>query len=102
MVRSLGHFVGDLTLHVGFAEDIGGNGIDVRWDRGTGIINKSLHNVWDSEILRRAGLISQTEDGPVLNAEISAWCAHPSLPAPAIGLSGDCRIHPPAGVILVS
>jgi hypothetical protein len=39
MVRSLGHFVGDLTLHVGFAEDIGGNGIDVRWDRGTGIIN---------------------------------------------------------------
>lgn len=72
-LRFLGHFVGDLhqPLHVGFAEDFGGNGIDVRWDTGTGIINKNLHSVWDSEILRRAGLISQTEDGPVLNAEIT-------------------------------
>ena len=34
-LRFLGHFVGDLhqPLHVGFAEDFGGNGIDVRWDR---------------------------------------------------------------------
>ena len=72
-LRFLGHFVGDLhqPLHVGFAEDFGGTGIDVRWDTGTGIINKNLHSVWDSEILRRAGLISQTEDGPLLNAEIT-------------------------------
>jgi hypothetical protein len=73
-LRFLGHFVGDLhqPLHVGFAEDLGGNRIDVRWDTGNGIINKNLHSVWDSEILRRAGLTSQTQDGPVLNGEITA------------------------------
>jgi hypothetical protein len=72
-LRFLGHFVGDLhqPLHVGFAEDLGGNRINVLWDTGPSNISKNLHSVWDSEILRRAGLTSQTQDGPVLNAEIT-------------------------------
>jgi hypothetical protein len=72
-LRFLGHFVGDLhqPLHVGFAEDLGGNRINVLWDTGPSNISKNLHSVWDSEILRRAGLTSQTQDGPILNAEIT-------------------------------
>jgi S1/P1 Nuclease len=57
---------------VGFSEDLGGNQIDVKWNTGSSTINKNLHSVWNSEIMRRAGLTSQTEDGPVLNAEITA------------------------------
>jgi nuclease S1 len=73
-LRFLGHFVGDVhqPLHVGFAEDLGGNQIGVRWNTGTATVNKDLHSVWDGEILKRAGLTSQTEDGPVLNAEITS------------------------------
>src|SRR5262245_3306266 len=72
-LRFLGHFVGDLhqPLHVGFAEDLGGNKIDVRWNTGTATVTKDLHSVWDGEILKRAGLTSQTS-GSVLNAEITA------------------------------
>ena len=72
-LRFLGHFVGDLhqPLHVGFAEDVGGNSIDVRWQTGSGTLDRSLHTVWDSEILRRAGLTNQMEDGPALNGEIT-------------------------------
>ena len=73
-LRFLGHFVGDLhqPLHVGFIEDLGGNRIDVQWDTGSGTISRNLHSVWDSGILRRAGLTSQTQDGPPLNSEITA------------------------------
>jgi len=73
-LRFLGHFVGDMhqPLHVGFVEDLGGNRIDVKWDTGPSDINSNLHKVRDSDILKRAGLTSQTEDGPVLNAEITA------------------------------
>ena len=73
-LRFLGHFVGDLhePLHVAFAEDIGGNGIAVKWRVGSTTLDRSLHSVWDSEILRRAGLTDPAQDGPVLNAEITA------------------------------
>jgi len=72
-LRFLGHFVGDLhqPLHVGFAEDLGGNSIDVRWQTGSGTLDRSLHSVWDTEILRRAGLTNQMDDGPALNSEIT-------------------------------
>ena len=56
-LRFLGHFVGDLhqPLHVGFAEDAGGNTINVHWNTGMGMVNHKLHAVWDSDILNRAG-----------------------------------------------
>lgn len=48
-LKMLVHLVGDLhqPLHVGHAEDKGGNDIDVKW------FNKStnLHRVWDSEMI---------------------------------------------------
>ena len=48
-LKMLVHLVGDLhqPLHVGRAEDKGGNDIDVKW------FNKrsNLHRVWDSEMI---------------------------------------------------
>lgn len=43
------HFVGDLhqPLHVGLAEDAGGNGIRVKWFRD----ESNLHTVWDEKII---------------------------------------------------
>jgi hypothetical protein len=76
----LAHFVGDVhqPLHVGFAEDLGGNTINVKWTNANGSTSPSnLHKVWDSDILHRAGLTSLA-DGTQLNQEIttaeaSAW-----------------------------
>ena len=48
-LRMLVHFVGDLhqPLHVGMAEDRGGNRFQVRWfDEGT-----NLHSVWDTKMI---------------------------------------------------
>ncbi len=48
-LRMLVHFVGDLhmPLHVGLAEDKGGNDFQVRWfGEGT-----NLHTVWDTKLL---------------------------------------------------
>ena len=72
-LRFLGHFVGDLhqPLHVGDAEDLGGNRIDVTWNTGMGTIDSQLHRVWDSQIMQRAG-ITTLADGTALNAEITA------------------------------
>jgi hypothetical protein len=52
-LRFLGHFVGDLhqPLHVGFAQDQGGNLIDVRTSSGGD--TRRLHSVWDEEVLQR-------------------------------------------------
>lgn len=52
----LGHFVGDLhqPLHVSFADDKGGNGIDARVSGGCGNFGyraENLHGVWDNCIL---------------------------------------------------
>ena len=59
-VRFLGHFVGDLhqPLHVGFAEDLGGNTIKVKWKIGatSATTSTDLHAVWDNQILKRAGM----------------------------------------------
>jgi hypothetical protein len=73
-LRFLGHFVGDLhqPLHVGNAEDLGGNLIDVKWDTGTTQVNRTLHGVWDTDILKRAGLTDEATDGHALNTEITA------------------------------
>ncbi|MFC5046729.1 S1/P1 nuclease [Aquimarina hainanensis] len=57
-LKMLVHFVGDLhqPLHVGRAEDKGGNDIQVRWfTTGT-----NLHRVWDSDMLDYYGM-SYTE-----------------------------------------
>lgn len=77
-LRFLGHFVGDLhqPLHVGFAQDQGGNLIDVR--TGSSVDTRSLHSVWDEEVLKRAGLTDPVSDGGALNteitpAELTAW-----------------------------
>jgi hypothetical protein len=48
-LKILVHFIGDLhqPLHVGIAEDRGGNRFQVQWfDKGT-----NLHRVWDEEII---------------------------------------------------
>jgi len=48
-LKMLVHFIGDLhqPLHVGLAEDKGGNTFQVQWfDRGT-----NLHAVWDTDII---------------------------------------------------
>jgi hypothetical protein len=73
-LRFLGHFVGDLhqPLHVGFKGDVGGNLIDVKWNTGTMTVDRTLHSVWDSAILQRAGLTDQIEDGRALNMEVTA------------------------------
>lgn len=52
----IGHFVGDLhqPLHVSFADDKGGNGIDARVSGGCGKFGyraENLHGVWDNCIL---------------------------------------------------
>lgn len=76
-LRFLGHVVGDLhqPLHVGFAEDRGGNLLPVRWRTGNGndTTNTNLHSVWDGEILRRAGLTNNpTNVAVLLNGQITA------------------------------
>ncbi len=48
-LKMLVHFIGDLhqPLHVGLAEDKGGNKLQVQWfDKGT-----NLHSVWDTSML---------------------------------------------------
>jgi len=72
-LRFLGHFVGDLhqPLHTGFAEDLGGNRINVRFTENGQTRTDDLHAVWDSAILRRAGLTT-VADAHTLNAEITA------------------------------
>lgn len=53
-LKLLVHFIGDLhqPLHVGLAEDKGGNTFQVQWfDEGT-----NLHWVWDEKILEQFGM----------------------------------------------
>lgn len=57
-LKMLIHFIGDLhqPLHVGRAEDKGGNDIQVQWfNKGS-----NLHRVWDSEMINDYGM-SYTE-----------------------------------------
>lgn len=57
-LKLLVHFIGDLhqPLHIGRAEDKGGNDIQVRWfSRGS-----NLHRVWDTEMIEEFGM-SYTE-----------------------------------------
>lgn len=57
-LRMLVHFIGDLhmPLHVGLAEDKGGNDFQVRWfGKGT-----NLHSVWDTSLIEDYGM-SYTE-----------------------------------------
>jgi hypothetical protein len=76
-VRFLGHFVGDMhqPLHVGFAEDLGGNTINVKWKTGTtptSPLNTEPHAVWDTQILRRAGFTTNpAASGDMLAASIT-------------------------------
>src|SRR5262245_5137637 len=71
-LRLLAHFVADLhqPLYSGNAEDLGGNRIPVKWF-GTSSGSMNLHKVWDSEILRKAG-ITTIADSATLNSEITA------------------------------
>jgi hypothetical protein len=82
-LRFLGHIVGDLhqPLHVAFAEDLGGNLIQVRWRTGNGneTTNTNLHSVWDGDISRRAGWTinprntAMTLNGQITAAQAAAW-----------------------------
>ncbi|NKF51670.1 S1/P1 nuclease [Shewanella sp. WXL01] len=48
------HFVGDIhqPLHVGYADDWGGNKIKLKWFGE----NTNLHSVWDTELVEQQGL----------------------------------------------
>ena len=53
-LKLLVHFLGDLhqPLHIGIAEDRGGNELQVRWfDEGV-----NLHHVWDERIIHKFGM----------------------------------------------
>ena len=73
-LRFLGHFVGDLhqPLHVAHAEDLGGNLIEVRFVENGTTVTRSLHAVWDSTVVQRAGLTAPQAAASALNAEISS------------------------------
>jgi hypothetical protein len=76
-LRFLVHFVVDVhqPLHVGRAEDRGGNEIDVRY--GTQTVN--LHRFWDTDVLALRGL----------SAELYASRLRPALAAVAASRSSD-------------
>lgn len=71
-LKMLVHFIGDLhqPLHIGRAEDKGGNDLQVRWfSHGS-----NLHRVWDSEMIDEFQM-SYTElsnNLPVLSAEMES------------------------------
>lgn len=73
-LKFVDHFVGDLhqPLHVGLAEDRGGNSIRVKWFRD----ESNLHTVWDEEIINFEQL-SYSEYANFLNKysaeEKKAW-----------------------------
>ena len=53
-LKILVHLIGDLhqPLHIGRAEDRGGNSIKVQWFRG----NTNLHSVWDTKMIESYGM----------------------------------------------
>ncbi|WP_053404942.1 S1/P1 nuclease [Persicobacter sp. CCB-QB2] len=72
--RYIVHIVGDLhqPMHVGHAEDLGGNIVKVKWFRK----DSNLHRVWDSDIINYLDL-SYTElarhVGIPKEAEVKEW-----------------------------
>ncbi len=96
-LRLLAHFVGDLhqPLHVGYAEDRGGNSIPVRFF-GRKYINKSkgwrvnLHNVWDNLLIDRVASAAALGGHAVCHKPRPANPPPPSESAPA------AASHPPA------
>lgn len=81
-LRLLVHFIGDLhqPLHIGLAEDKGGNDFQVRWfNEGT-----NLHTVWDTkmiehynmsytELARNTKKLSQQELSAIKSGSIIDW-----------------------------
>lgn len=67
-VMALVHFVGDLhqPLHVGLAEDKGGNSVNLEFFGE----KTNLHRVWDSDLIEHQGL-SYTEWGAHINRGVS-------------------------------
>jgi hypothetical protein len=78
------HFVGDVhqPMHAGYARDKGGNTVQVRLPGPRGGSGSNLHALWDSGLLRAAGL-----DEPAylerLRALPLAVVAMPGLPPPS-------------------
>ena len=80
-LRFLGHFVGDLhqPLHAGRPQDLGGNNIRVSFfgDTGTSENPMNLHKVWDSQVLRRAGLrwpnAAQALNSEITSSQATEW-----------------------------
>lgn len=75
LLKSLGHWVGDIhqPLHVSFADDQGGNKIDVG-----GPCNTNLHSVWDTCIItdtvgQDAAEIARTLRSEITPEERAAW-----------------------------
>lgn len=82
-LKVLFHLVGDLhqPLHCGYADDKGGNEVQVRfYDRGS-----NLHKVWDSAIIERyelttndvlkySGTLPKKEKDEMQSTDVVAWC----------------------------
>jgi hypothetical protein len=69
----LGHWVGDIhqPLHNSFEDDKGGGDVDV-----SGLCSQGLHNAWDTCILQRKILNTNSDpDIPVLQQLAAAWMA---------------------------
>ncbi|MDX1463966.1 MAG: S1/P1 nuclease [Marinirhabdus sp.] len=81
-LKMLVHFVGDLhqPLHVGLADDKGGNDFQVRWfNEGT-----NLHSVWDTkmieeysmsytELAKNADRLSEAQVAFIQNSSVKDW-----------------------------
>ena len=80
-LRFLGHFIGDLhqPLHVGYADDRGGIGIEVEF-LGS---RTNLHNVWDGQMLELTGEswknLSVRLHWEITDAERSEWLGRRAL-----------------------
>lgn len=81
-LKLLIHFVGDIhqPLHVGIADDLGGNKFQVRWfGEGT-----NLHRVWDVSIIEKFGMsyselaknqsvLTEAEVENIMNSKVEDW-----------------------------
>jgi hypothetical protein len=90
-LRFLIHFIVDVhqPLHVGRADDRGGNTIDVRY----GATTVNLHRFWDTDVLEVAGL-SRAEYERALEARVAALAKRPQDFAPEVWAAESLALRP--------
>lgn len=90
-LRFLVHFIVDVhqPLHVGRAEDRGGNTVDVRYG-GTTV---NLHRFWDTDVLEIAGL-SRAEYEARLEPIVAVLAADEQTPSPETWAAESLALRP--------